>query len=106
MKETREHPEGKIGETKPELRLVAKPGGKERTNYDLMFGESLMGSIVWTEWVHEKGYRYCPMTASRGFSRVLRPNVRDTLTKALKLKAKLADKLISEMTEDTGGQKV
>ena len=104
MKGTQEHPEAEDTGAGPELRLIDMSGAKGRGHYDLMYGESIMAGILWTEWVHEKGYRYCPMTASRSFSRVLRPTVRETLIKAVKLKAKIADKLISKMSEDTGGQ--
>lgn len=83
-----------------ELALIPRAGRDGKINYDLTRNGIVVASLVWTEWVGNKeGYRYCPVTTAQQFSRVLRPTVRETLMKAGRLKASVADKLIAEAPE-------
>jgi hypothetical protein len=82
-----------------DLKLVPRRSNSGKVNYDLSRGDIVIASLVWTKWVMDEGYQYCPATTARGFSRVLRGTVRETLIKAGRLKAAVADELIANAPE-------
>lgn len=76
------------------MRLIPTTG----KNYQLRNDRDMVvGDLNWVEWPHGTGYIYHPMSVARSATRKPRADLRETLIKGVRLKAKTADRAIASL---------
>ena len=69
-------------------------------HYEITKGDAIIGWLHWREWIRDReGYQFHPATTARRESRILRPDLFEALTKAVRLKPPVARYLVQQAAE-------